>query len=89
LAAGLFGLLTGRVTSTGGSSTASSFSSSSFSSSSSSSSDSTSPYQGVGIVGVTTAGGEVAFLFLFFFSAAFTANPATATAELVASPPPT
>jgi hypothetical protein len=88
LAAGLFGLLTGRVTSTGGSSTASSFSSSSFSSSSSSS-DSTSPYQGVGIVGVTTAGGEVAFLFLFFFSAAFTANPATATAELVASPPPT
>jgi hypothetical protein len=38
---------------------------------------------GVGIDGVTTAGGEAAFLFLFFFfcSAAFTVEIAAATAE--------
>jgi hypothetical protein len=49
---------------------------------SSSSSDSTSHERGVGIDGVTTAGGEAALLFLFyFFFAALTAETATAMAE--------
>jgi hypothetical protein len=79
LAPGLSDLLADRSSVTGNSSIASSFS---FSSSSSSSSDSTSLDQGVRIVGVRTAGGEVAVLFLFFFfSAAFTAETAAAIAE--------
>jgi hypothetical protein len=46
-------------------------------------SDSTSRERGIGIDGVTTAGGEASFLFLFlfFFSAAFTAKIAAGTAE--------
>jgi hypothetical protein len=80
LAVGLSDLLAGRSSVTDNSSIASSFS---FSSSSSSSSDSTSRERGVGIDGVTTAGGEAALLFLFFFfcSAAFTAEIATAIAD--------
>jgi hypothetical protein len=78
LAAGLSDLLAGCSSGIGNSSIASSFS---FSDSSSSSSDSTSREWGVGIYGITTAGGEAAFLFLFFFfySAAFTIEKATAT----------
>jgi hypothetical protein len=50
----------------------------------SSSSDSTSREWGVGIDGVTTAGGEAALLFLIFLfcSAAFTAEIATAIAKV-------
>jgi hypothetical protein len=42
------------------------------------------PRAGVRIDGVTTTGGDVAFLFLFFFfcSASFTAEIAAATAEV-------
>jgi hypothetical protein len=73
LAAGLSDLLAGRPTSIGESSTASS---------SSSSFKSTSLDRGVGIDGVTTADGEVAFLFLFFFfSAALIAETAAEAAE--------
>jgi hypothetical protein len=80
LAAGLSDLLVGHSSVTGNSSIASSFF---FSDSSSSSSDSTSHERGVGIDGVTTVGGETAFLFLFFFfySAAITVEIAAATAE--------
>jgi hypothetical protein len=84
LAAGLSGLSTAWSSGTGSSSTASSFSFSfSFSfSSSSSSSYPNSRERGVGIVGVATAGGEAALLFLFFFcSTAFTAEIAVATVE--------
>jgi hypothetical protein len=51
-------------------------------SSSSSSSDSTSLDGGIGITGVSTATGGLTFLFLFFFSAAFTT--ATLAAVVVA-----
>jgi hypothetical protein len=79
LAAGLYGLSAAWSSRTSSSSTASSFS---FSFSSSLSSDLTSRERGVGIVGVATAGGDAALLFLvFFYSAAFTAEIAVATAE--------
>jgi hypothetical protein len=61
LAVGLSDLHAGRAVSTGDSLTASS---------SFSSSDSTSFDWGVRIDGVTTTGGEVAFLYLFFFFSA-------------------
>jgi hypothetical protein len=77
LAAGLSDLLASRSSVAGNSSTALSL----FSSSSSFSSDSTSLDQGVGIIGVTTARGDVAFLFLFPFSTAFTAEMAATIAE--------
>jgi hypothetical protein len=64
LAAGLFGLLAAWSSWTGSSSTTSSFSFSF------SSFDLTSHERGVGIVGVATAGGDAALLFLFFFYSA-------------------
>jgi hypothetical protein len=51
------------------------------SSSSSSSSEPTSWVDGTGIVGVSTAGGGLAFLFLFFFYAVFTIVTLAAAVE--------
>jgi hypothetical protein len=79
LAAGLSGLFAAWSSGIDNSSTASSFSFSSYSSSS----DLISRERGVGIIGVVTARGDAAllFLFVFFCSTAFTAEIAAATAK--------